>query len=263
VTGGSKQPGSTETETTLVVVSDTPEQVADAVAALTELDGFALQHRPDEPIRDRYVDTADGLLGRARTSVRVREVGPKRLLTIKGPATGGRGGETREEHEIEWSGEAWALLREKLGAELEIPDKPPVPADPIETLAAVGLDVIQERETLRRVRAVVPPGQRRAVAELAIDAVTFRLGGVDVRHYEIEIEVKAPGGEDAVAALADSLLARFGPELRLWRLGKLSTGKAVVSLIEDRESDDLLTDDGTLRPSAYDAIAGLVARGHS
>ena len=129
-----------------------------------------------------------------------------------------------------------------------------MPTNAIESLAAVGLHVFR---TARRGAACGTSSlaeQRRAVAELAIDAVTFHLDGGHVRHHELEIEVKAPGGEDAVVILAESLVARFGPNLRRWRLGKLSTGRAVATLIDERGRAHVLSDDGSLRPSTYDEI---------
>jgi len=113
---------------------------------------------------------------------------------------------------------------------------------------------------LRRVRAVVThAGARGPVAELAVDAVTFHLAGSEVRHYEIEVEVKGVGGDAAVAALTESLVIRFWPSLRPWRHGKLATGKAVATLIEQRGRDDMLTEAGALRPTAYDTVAAALA----
>lgn len=259
---GERQSRPTETEVTLVVVSDEPEEVTCAVAALAALDGLVLQPRPDEAIRDCYFDTPDGRLEAAHNALRIREVCSRQLLAIKGPARpGSRAGATRDELEEEWPEPAWALLCAELGHELglELPEAPPA-EDPVEALRSSGFVVVQERETSRAVRAVATQGSERPVAELDIDTVVFHLGPNDVRHHELEIEVKAPGGGDAVAALADSLVTRFEPSLRLWPHGKLSTGKAIAALIEIRGRDELLTGNGALRPSAYDAIAELLAR---
>jgi inorganic triphosphatase YgiF len=249
----------TETETTLVVVSDTPAEVAGVVAALSGLDGFALLARPDQTIHDRYFDTPQGTLAAARTALRLREVDSRLVLAIKGPVRPGGGAvQTRDEREADWPAPAWSLLHAELGTELGLPAAPP--ADAFEALRSAGLVVVGDRETLRRVRDVVPAGAERPVAELAVDAVVFHLGAVDARHHEIEIESKAEGGEAALTALAASLAARFGPTLRPWPYGKLTTGNTVARLIEERGRDDLLTADGSLRPASYDAIADLLAR---
>jgi inorganic triphosphatase YgiF len=253
---GHERPGArpTETEVSLVVVSGEPEEVVREAAALRELDGIALEPRPDEALRDTYFDTPDRRLADARRTLRIREVGARRVLTLKGsPRPALRVGVTREELEEEWPEPTWALLRAEFGLGERTSE------DPVEALEAAGFVVIQERETLRRVRDVVPMGETGPVAELALDTVVFHLDAGDVRHHELEVEVKAPGGDDSAAALAGSLALRFGPSLRLWPYGKLTTGRAVSALIAERGRDDLVTADGTLRRSAYDAIDALLA----
>jgi inorganic triphosphatase YgiF len=242
-----------ETEITLVVIADPPEPVADAVAALTELDGFALIHAPDQAIRDRYFGTRDRRLA-GGGSLRLRELDARRLLTIKGaPQPGSHIGVKRTEHEEPWPDRAWALLRAELGETLAVPAALPA-SDPVRALESLGLAVVQDRTTARRVRAILPrSGGRARVAELAIDAVTFDLDGHAVRHHELELEVKGDGGDDAIETLAASLHARF-EGLRPWHLGKLATGGAIARLIAAHGPDAVLTPDGHVRPGAYEAI---------
>jgi hypothetical protein len=245
----------TETEATLLIAADAPERVADAVAALTELDGFALLPTPEQSIRDWYFDTPDGALAGARTGLRVRELDAQRLLTIKGaPRPGPHGTVTRDEQEQSWPDGAWALLRTELGELLGVPAAPPA-SDPVRALDALGLVIVQDRRIARRPRSALPPsGARARVAELVVDAVLFDLGGRAVRHHELELEVKAEGGDEAVGRLAESLERRFAPSLRPWHLGKLSTGRALARLIDELGADAVLTADGRVRPSAYDEI---------
>src|SRR5215813_2071771 len=89
-TGGAGR--ATEAETTLVILADPPEPLADAVAALTELDGYSLLHAPDVAIRDRYFDTPRGDLAAQGVNLRLRQLDEQRLLTIKGPPRVGRSG---------------------------------------------------------------------------------------------------------------------------------------------------------------------------
>ena len=134
----------TETEATLVIVAETPGEVADAVSALTELEGFAFLHAPDQSIRDRYFDTPDGAVGAAGIAVRVRELGTTRLITVKGPARPGAiVGVTREEQEQPWPDRAWALVRAEFGEMLGVPASPPA-SDPLRALEAIGLVVVQD-----------------------------------------------------------------------------------------------------------------------
>jgi hypothetical protein len=252
--GPARPAAPTETEVTLVVVADPPEPVADAVAGLPELEGFTLIHAPDEAIRDRYFDTPDRRL--AGSTLRLRDVNAQRVLTIKGPPQpGARVGVTRVEHEEPWPERAWALLRAELGDALGVPAALPA-SDPVRALEALGLVIVQDRSTTRRVRAVLPrSGARARLAELAIDAVVYDLDGLAVRHFELEIEAKAEEGEAAIGTIADGLLARFGAGLRPWHIGKLATGEALRRLIAAQGRDSVLTPDGRVRPIAYDAIA--------
>lgn len=248
-----------EIETALVVCSETPGDVLDAVAALRELAGFELRPRPDETIRDVYFDTPDGRVAAAGGALRAREVGGRTLLTIKWPS--GSAG-ARVELEEEWPGRAWETLRAELGAELDLPATPPA-ADAAEALRLSGLEVVQERETRRRVRDVAPPGGER-LAELAVDSVAYRLPGGPVRLHEVEIEAKtadAAVGEAAVATVAQALTADFRTALRPWPHGKLPTGRAVEELLAVGERDALVADDGSLLPGAYDAIAARLGPG--
>jgi len=245
----------TETEVTLLLAADAPEQIADEVAALTELDAYALLHAPDQEIRDRYFDTPDRSPAAAGATLRLRELEARTPLTIKSaPRAAARVGVTRDEQEEPWPGRAWALLRAELGETLAVPALPPA-SDPVRALEAIGLMLVQTRSTSRRVRAVLPrSGARARLAELAIDAVVFQLGAGTVRHHELELEAEAEGADDVLAALARSRLRRFAPGVRPWSLGKLATGSALARLIEQRGAEAVLTADGRVRPAAYDAI---------
>ncbi|MDR7420784.1 MAG: CYTH domain-containing protein [Armatimonadota bacterium] len=75
-----------ERETALLIVSPDAATIADRVAVLTDLAGFALTAGPTQTIRDLYLDTADGLLAARRLALRVRAIGDDRWITLKGPA---------------------------------------------------------------------------------------------------------------------------------------------------------------------------------
>jgi len=243
-----------EIESALVVCSEAPGEVLDAVAALTGIAGLELRPRPDEAIRDRYFDTPDGRLGAREVALRVREVDGRTLLALKGPTGPGEGGEGRDELEEDWLGRAWETLRSELGRDVALPAVAPAD-DPVEALRLAGLELVQERHTARRVRDVVPPGGGRRLAELAVDTVDFRVAGQPVRHHEVEVEAKAPEGAAAVPAVVEALAGRFWPALRPWPYGKLPTGKAVEALLAERGPEGLLDDGGALLPAAYDAVA--------
>jgi hypothetical protein len=249
-----RPPAPIEAEVTLVVVADPPEPVADAVAALRELEGFPIIPAPDESIRDRYFDTPDRRL--AGRSLRVREVNGEGRITIKGPPQpGAHVGVRRIEHEQPWPEPAWALLRAEFGGTLDVPAALPA-SEPVPALEAIGLAVVQDRSTMRRVRAILPrSGARGRLAELAVDAVVYDLDGLAVRHFELELEAKSHEGEAALGALALHVLGLFVDDLRPWHMGKLATGEALARLIRARGAESVLTGDGRVRPAVYDVIA--------
>jgi hypothetical protein len=134
-------------------------------------------------------------------------------------------------------------------------------ADPLETLADLGLQPIQARENQRQVRDLIPQaGPLRAVAELVIDSVTYRFGDTVVRHLEVEIESKLPGDNSALEVASRRLLADYAPELRVWPYGKLTTGASVQELLEQGSLARHIGPGGYLLPGAYTAIEQLLGR---
>jgi hypothetical protein len=252
-----------EIESSLAVISEAPEDVLREIERLDAIAGHALAPVRPERIRDQYFDTSDGKLGEQRIALRVRELDGRALVTLKGPSEAGRWGvESRLELERGWSEEAWRKVRAELLRRGILVDAPSAGDKPAEALAAAGLEVVQDRMAERRVRDVRPVGGGEGrVAELALDTVTFHLAGRDIRHYEVEIEAKARHGAAAVAAVAAALVACYWPRLRPWRHGKLPTGKAVAALLDEGRARDLIGRDGTLKPSAYDALAEALERG--
>ena len=254
-----------EVESSLVVLSETPEAVLQAIEGLGEVAGHPLGAARSEQIVDRYFDTVDLALAKRKFALRVRDLDGRVVVTLKGPSATGRwGSEDRLELECDWSEEAWRRVLAVLGQHgVVVGPAPTSPlGPPLETLGAAGLETVQHREALRRIRSVLPRGSGQGrVAELALDTVTFHISGRDLRHYEVEIEAKARGGESAVAAVTTELVDRYWPWLRPWRHGKLPTGKAVTALLDEGQADDLVGRDGTLKPHAYDAIAASLEGG--
>jgi hypothetical protein len=247
-----------EVESSLAVVSERPEAVLRTIEGRDEIAGHALGATRSERIQDRYLDTSDRRLEMVRIALRVREQDGRMLITLKGPSATGRwGGEDRLELERDWSKRAWKEVREELqgrGVAIRAPSTGPSSA--LETLAAAGFEIVQDRAAERRIRDVRPRGGGQGrVAELALDTVTYHFPGRDVRHYEVEIEAKTRRGAEAVAAVATALVDRYWPRLRPWRHGKLPTGKTVAALLAEGRVPDLVGRDGALKPQAYDAIA--------
>ncbi len=258
--------GRTEIETTLVVVSSLPDETGDKIADLGSLAVYRLFARPKVVLRDIYWDLPDGRLGDRHVALRTRSTERKMQVTLKGPGRRLRGaGVERLEIEELWSESALAdVLRalESLGLAPDIPDASAWSESPDEALRILGFSVLQERETERRPRDVMPADvpEPAAVAELAIDTTTYRLGRAAVRHHEVEIEARGDRGAEALEPLAEALKVRFPSQLRVWDHGKLATGKAAAALLKAGSLNRFISEDGNIMPPAYDMIADYLAK---
>ena len=96
---------------------------------------------------------------------------------------------------------------------------------------------------------------------LAVDAVVYHLKGLDVNHFEVELEVKGRGGLESVNIMATMLQEMFGRELREWRYSKLVTGRTIENLMTKGVLKNLLEANGDLKPEAYDRIMEFLDEG--
>lgn len=215
-----------EHEIALVAVSDAPDRVGDEVAALSSLGPYRLDPRPEQRLRDRYLDTADGSLARRRLALRLRELDGAPFLTLKADAGRRAGGAfDRFELELPWSRSALAVVEAELSRrgvrlDVEATDRD----DPERALEAAGLEIAQERETRRRPRDVRAQAGGPVLAELAVDRVTFRVVGGAVRVVEVEVEARR---EDVDLEEIALLLGEAAPALERWPTGKLALGRAI------------------------------------
>lgn len=243
-----------EVEAKLIVVSERPREVVARVAGLDTLAGYRLEHRGELRLRDVYYDTADGELVRRRAAVRLRHEGESVRITLKAEGRTARVGTTdRMEIEAPWSAAALERVSAAL-AELGVPLPRPASGegDPGEVLGRMGLRVVQDRVTIRRVRDVLPTGGDAPLAELVVDSVGYGDGTREAWHHEVEVEARGPGGAVVLEELADALVALFPDELRPWPHSKQATGSAVAALLSD--GDALVGREGDLAPGAYDRI---------
>jgi CHAD domain-containing protein len=166
-------------------------------------------------LEDRYVDTADGALGRAGFAVRLRQTGGETVVTVKSLArTQGPGGSVRREElegpadrvasPVDWpASDARALVLEHAG------DAPLV-------------ELVTVRQ-LRRKRQLRSEGSR---VELSLDEVDVVSRGRIVDHFvELEAEL-TKGDEDELGALGAVLDAE--PTLRRASSSKFEAALAAV-----------------------------------
>ena len=250
-----------EVEATLAIVGPDAGDVADRIRHLRRLAGCAVDPDPPRRLRDVYFDR-DGRLRRAGLALRVRfpDAGDP-VLGLKGEARRLEGGGIeRRERERRWGREAWSAIAEELErAGLTAPSPPPDEGeDPVGALRAAGYGVVQDRVTMRRPARLLLGGE--AVAELALDAVHFPVGGRELVHREVEVEAgPADGRRDGLlAATASELLDRFRPALRRWDHAKLATGWALEALFG--EGDELpVRTTGGLSADVYDRLEAWLA----
>ena len=254
-----------EVEGVLLFQADDPEAAARRVAGLEAVDRFELRPRPDQRIRDTYLDTGDGDLATRRVAFRVRELDGRPLLTLKAdPVRSGLAAE-RLELEAPWSAQALGAALEELrrrGVQVADPPEGSGAGEPLADLAALGLRPTQVRQTTRTPRDVLERGDRDAgpVAELTVDDVGYQLPAGTARLLEVEVEAKGRGGLETVQALLGALAEAFPAELRPWPYGKLATGRVVEELLAAGRLEGHLDPARRIRPSAHDMLAEFLAR---
>jgi inorganic triphosphatase YgiF len=258
-----------ETETTLLVVGSRPSELFEELASRREVAGRRVLSRRRRCLDDLYLDTPEGELAGREIALRLRRVGgePGRtLITVKGPASVHPDGRMeRRELESPWSAgaleEALEAL-EALGARLPRAETSAFRAEARDSLAPLGLEIVQERGNERC--ALLLGGEARevaeATAELDLDMVTYRLPARWVRHFEIEIEARGAAGPAALGALAGALLEGSPDELLLWPHSKTATGEALGRLEGEGTLSALL--DRSDRPTreGYRELARLLER---
>ncbi len=244
---------------TLIVVSETPEEVSRQIADLSRVAAYRLIPRGTIAIHDIHFDTPERVLEASRLALRIREIAGGVRLSFKGPSQRlPAGGVARIEIEDPWSMRALGGILDELeagGVRVPARFQGITASGPREVMRALGFEEIQDRETERMTRSVVG-GDRDApvLAEVAIDSVLYHLAGVRVRHHEIEIEAKSQDGLSAAQHIAADLLNRFAPSLRSWNGSKLAIGRAIERLRRDEVLDQLLGRNGNLIPAAYDRL---------
>ena len=250
-------PMPTEVEASLVLIGDDPLGTRQALAELERLGGYRLEARPGLVIRDAYVDTASSDLLRKRFSLRLRAVDGRPRITLKGETPKSEKVlKVRSEVELDWSRAGLEQILAVLdirGIRLQAREDAWLNAEPMDVLCAHGLEVIQERATERMRRDVVAAAGSEALAEMAIDAVTYQLGRA-IRHDEVEIELKGGGEPDVVRELICLLRARFPHQLEPWSIAKLTLGVLLERLALAGKLDAMLTGDGRLSRDAYGAL---------
>jgi hypothetical protein len=260
------QPVPSETEVTLAIRSDSPEEVIHELESLREICDYALVAKPTQRLRDQYFESPAGELESKGFALRLRTVGEDSLITLKGAPTAQ--GPAIRRLEIEGSPGCQKTLsqiqdvlsQQSLSVDLR---RVVETGDPVSTLERAGWSVIQDRETCRRIRDVSPSRERsvRPLAELVIDSVAYRAGEGEVYHHEVEIEEKGKAGSEVLEKITVRLLDSFGQVLKPWPHSKLATGRAIQQLVREVGRERVCTPRGHLNSGGYERLELFLAGG--
>ena len=255
----------TETETTLRLTSGKRRATLRELQALEMIGPYLLLNPRRETVRDRYLDTPGNRLRKARYALRIRQAGEAVRITLKGPSTrNDDGSRSRLEIELPFtSGNTARLFREleSRGITLRGDWNCAAPTSREDVLNGARLASFQERTMFRDTRDVVAQdADSGPIAEMVIDQVVYRPGGLECRHAEMEIELK-PGCDPAhLGSAARLFLDRFRDRLVLWWHGKLTIGLALEQLFRDGPQPGLMDDHSWLTEEAYRRIREALRR---
>lgn len=217
-------------------------------------------------IHDLYLDTPDRELQAQELALRIREIGARRWVTLKGQSQP-TGWDSMERLEIEmrWSKDALARVVKELadrGIRVRQQRQDFDYAHPLDVMAALGLEAVQDRESCRQVRNIIPGGEEgpSILAELAIDSVVYHFSDQEIHHHEVEIEEKEGGSPALIKPVVEGLVAMYGPALRRWGHSKLAVGKALERMLREGALEGLLDTNNNLKPFAYDKIDDYLKR---
>jgi hypothetical protein len=223
-----------EHEITFIICSDNPDAVMDSVELIGSIGEYRLIPSGTSLIRDLYFDTRDRVLKSARWALRLRETQGNRLLTLKGPTRDiGNGIQERFELELSWSREALEeILTEITRNGLASPGFPQITSDPVRAMGAAGFEIVQTRETSRRILNVRKRSDSEVLAELVLDKVVYQFEKGIILHHEMELESKCESGILVIGTIMTHLNRIFYREIREWPHSKLATGWAYEKLLE-------------------------------
>lgn len=173
-------------------------QVFTTLISITQLEDFHFMPQPSiERQHNTYYDTSDARLEAHQYGLRIRDLGHRRIATLKGPARGSGALHIRDEWESDIGDEdqpsQWptSTVRERTLA--LIGDQPLVPLLTIHT----------ERRHILASRA------NQLVAELSLDSGLIRAGGREQPFRELEIELMGQGTQADLDELVALLSAHF------------------------------------------------------
>jgi len=187
-----------------------------------DLHPYVVGSAEDERHHDTLLDTRDRAITGSGYALRIREVGKRRVLTLKGPPLGKGGLHRREEIEAELEMDSPGPAKKERVSRARWQE--PIKSRVNELIGEEPLFPLLNDDIHRTTWTVKRAG--RVVAELAYDVGEVSANGKSDAIHEIEIELKGAGAEADLDALGERLcaLAPLEPESRT----KLSRGLALL-----------------------------------
>ena len=173
-------------------------QIFAELLGLATLGDYRLSPAPSpEDQRNIYFDTADGRLDAGRYGLRIRDLGTRRIATLKGASRGTGALHERDEWEVEIDDDdrpiAWPAS--------EARDRT------LELLGGAPLIPILSIRTMRRHIYVVRGDTE--IAEISLDEGTISAGGREQPFRELEIELLGEATRADLDTIVELLRARF------------------------------------------------------
>ena len=247
-----------------LVIKDDANRVREEIEDLRQVLEYDLRSKPPRSIHDTYYDTGENSLRKKKITLRTRRVSGSLLISSKSDIRKISGNIIRrKEVELPWSYDSVRLLAKNLKLSTHAPSVSEFQrVSASRTLAAMGLEVVQERQTRRNARNIFRRGSSSTsiLAELAVDRVTYTFKKTKVGLGEVEIEAKAPGGLPTVREIANELLTMHQPYLQEWPHGKFVTGLAIMERLKTKRFRPFLVG-GELKPGTFQLIERTIRSG--
>jgi adenylate cyclase class IV len=245
---------------TVLIVKGNGESFFEKLGKMDTIWKFRLRAGSHKIIRDTYFDSPEHSLLRNEANLRLRESDGQTLVTAKLASKTDRNGvSSRKEIELPWSVDALTTISRKL--DLGIPGITKLDVSsrdaPRQQLKKIGLQIIQERETVRDTREIFDEKDGSVVAELALDRVVYHFGNRSIPIFEIEVEAKSDTGSKTLKSVRKQIESLNRDYLASWKHGKFITGRAVEKLLREGKLEDI--GDHGLKPSALKKIVQLIS----
>jgi hypothetical protein len=273
-----------EEELSFIIPSEFPEQIINKIKNTEIIENYELKNKNKIlQITDRYYDVSEKILQKNKYSLRIRieenEEVKQKFITLKGPTkTNYAGNPVRIEIEKEWNfNEVKSILLElkRLVSQITIDlDESNYSSNPQIVLEKIGFNEIQQRKTMREEIGVVIDEKVQVEPEFAklyLDHVIYFFNlDLQIKYYNIEIELNKNNVDphkstksvlnqysNYLSDFKHKFLLQF-PWVKEWPHSKYLTGKAIKTLIDNGIFQDIVDEQGNLRPIAYRALDKLI-----